>query len=129
MRLVIVSNRLPVSVTDTEGRLELTSSAGGLATGLQAFLKNIRRGPGTEFLWAGWPGGSFPAERHDEIRSRLEQECHGFPISLSQEETEKFYEGFCNNTLWPLCHYFPTFVEYDEGGWIRPGDWARPTGE
>ena len=33
-RLLIVSNRLPITLTQKEGRLEVARSSGGLATGL-----------------------------------------------------------------------------------------------
>ena len=36
---------------------------------------------------------------------------------LSREDTEAFYEGFCNNSLWPLFHYFPGLVTYTEDSW------------
>lgn len=117
MALVIVSNRLPVTIKVTEGRLEFENSAGGLATGLHAYLH--RGGPqqAARRVWVGWPGAELPAERHDEIRQRLRDEFSGFPVFPSAEDIEKFYEGFCNNTLWPLFHYFPTLVEYDESAW------------
>lgn len=30
---------------------------------------------------------------------------------------EKFYHGFCNRTIWPLFHYFPSLAVYDEDYW------------
>ena len=30
---------------------------------------------------------------------------------------ERFYNGFCNKTLWPLFHYFPTLARYEEEYW------------
>ena len=36
---------------------------------------------------------------------------------LTAEDTEGFYEGYCNQTLWPLFHYFPALVSFDEGPW------------
>jgi trehalose 6-phosphate synthase/phosphatase len=117
MRLIVVSNRLPVTIKEKDHQLEFSPSAGGLATGLRACLTSSRHGLSGEYLWAGWPGGIFAPERHEEIRKRLQREHHAFPIFLSEGETEKFYEGFCNNTLWPLCHYFPTLVEYNVEAW------------
>ena len=28
-----------------------------------------------------------------------------------------FYEGYANQTLWPLFHNFPTNIEFDTAGW------------
>lgn len=117
MSLIVISNRLPLTIKDRDGRLEFTGSAGGLATGLQAYLHRGGPDKATERTWVGWPGGDFPPERHDEIRRRLREEFSGFPVFLSVDDTEKFYEGFCNNTLWPLFHYFPTLASYDEQAW------------
>src|SRR4051794_15920864 len=49
-RLLIVSNRLPITATFTAGQVELEMSSGGLATGL--------KGPHRELggLWIGYPG-------------------------------------------------------------------------
>jgi trehalose 6-phosphate synthase/phosphatase len=30
---------------------------------------------------------------------------------------DKFYLGFCNKTIWPLFHYFPSFAEYEGEFW------------
>ncbi|QQS19065.1 hypothetical protein IPL68_03405 [Candidatus Saccharibacteria bacterium] len=49
-RVVIVSNRLPVSVKKVDGKLEYYPSAGGLATGLSSYATNGAN------RWIGWPG-------------------------------------------------------------------------
>ena len=49
-RLIIISNRLPVTIDKKEGELMYHPSAGGLATGLNSLDENIER------LWIGWPG-------------------------------------------------------------------------
>ena len=38
-RLIIVSNRLPVTVSKVDGKIEYKRSLGGLATGLASFHK------------------------------------------------------------------------------------------
>jgi trehalose 6-phosphate synthase/phosphatase len=52
-----------------------------------------------------------------EVTRRCREEMSAMPVFLSKDDTEAFYEGFCNNTLWPLFHYFPSQVVYDEGFW------------
>jgi trehalose 6-phosphate synthase/phosphatase len=45
-----------------------------------------------------------------EERRRLDPlftERHLVPVYLSAVEEERFYDGFSNRTLWPLCHSFP----------------------
>ncbi|MEJ0030443.1 MAG: trehalose-6-phosphate synthase [Bacteroidota bacterium] len=36
------------------------------------------------------------------------------PIFIEEKKFSKYYNGFCNATIWPLFHYFPSYVEYDE---------------
>lgn len=36
-----------------------------------------------------------------------------FPIEIPKKVNEKYYSGFCNNTIWPLFHYFPSRTIYD----------------
>ena len=54
MDLILISNRLSVSVEKKKGKLEFTPSMGGLATGLSSLDQN------DEMLWIGWPG--LPAD-------------------------------------------------------------------
>ncbi|MGO9269213.1 MAG: bifunctional alpha,alpha-trehalose-phosphate synthase (UDP-forming)/trehalose-phosphatase [Terriglobia bacterium] len=116
MKLVIVSNRLPVSLREEQGRWEFTESPGGLASGLRAYLRSgeVR---GSDYVWVGWPGTEVPGEFQAEVANRCQEEFSARPVFLSRAETEAFYEGFCNNTLWPLFHYFLSKVDYDEGSW------------
>lgn len=50
MKLFIVSNRLPVKVSEKEGELLFTRSEGGLATGLDSLQTQYEK------HWIGWPG-------------------------------------------------------------------------
>jgi trehalose 6-phosphate synthase/phosphatase len=110
-RLLIVSNRLPVSIERRRGKLVFQPSMGGLATGLGSFYKSYNS------LWIGWPGITVNKKDGDEqeaLAERLRSEFHCQPVFLSQSEVENYYHGFCNKTIWPLFHYFPQYVVYDE---------------
>lgn len=39
------------------------------------------------------------------------------PAFLSPDQMTKFYDGFCNKTLWPLFHSFPMLTQYDDEYW------------
>ena len=99
-RLLIVSNRLPVTVKLERGDFTITRSVGGLATGL--------RGPHeqTDSLWIGWPGEvtRFDANQRARIDRKL-TDLRSVPIHLTQAEITRYYEGFSNGVLWPLFHY------------------------
>jgi len=112
-RLLIVSNRLPISIVKREGKLCFQGSAGGLATGLGSFYKSY------ESLWIGWPGVTLEKiskEEKEEIGEKLTAESC-YPIFLPQKDFENHYYGFCNKTIWPLFHYFPLYTIHDENFW------------
>jgi trehalose 6-phosphate synthase/phosphatase len=117
MKLVLVSNRLPFSLRAEGGHLQLTQSPGGLASGLRTYLASPACPLKSGYVWVGWSGSPIPAELQEEATRRCCEELSARPVFLSREETRTFYEGFCNHTLWPLFHYFPSLVGYDEGAW------------
>lgn len=119
MRLVIVSNRLPFTVSMTENGPNFSSSSGGLTTGLSNYLEALASGAseGPEFAWHGWPGTAVAAEHEQSIREYGEKHFRASPIFLQKESVERFYHGFCNKTIWPLFHYFPTLARYEEEYW------------
>ena len=49
-KLIIVSNRLPVTATLERKKVSVKTSMGGLATGLEPVRKE------QESVWVGWPG-------------------------------------------------------------------------
>ena len=73
----------------------------------------------TNGLWIGWPGDAptgDAAGRADLLRS-WEAE-HGFvAVDLPPRITRAFYEGYSNNTLWPLLHGLPSRVSFDPETW------------
>lgn len=99
-QVIIVSNRLPISVERKNGKLVFYRSAGGLATGLSGF---IRRG---QSRWIGWPGiasDDLTASERQIIVDRLaRQRCS--PVFLTQRQIDDFYNGYSNSVLWPLFH-------------------------
>ncbi len=107
----IVSNRLPTSISKKNNKLSFKPSAGGLATGLGSLYKKY------DSLWLGWPG-IIPTDddEKNEIKKNLVQDRMS-PVFLGQEDIEKYYEGFSNNTIWPLFHYFTQYTHYDQDQW------------
>ena len=99
-RLLVVSNRLPVTVRDAEPPDDIVPSVGGLATGLSGPHER------TGGLWIGWPGdlSRMPPERRRAAVARL-SDRRLVPVELTQGEVARYYEGFSNGVLWPLFHY------------------------
>jgi trehalose 6-phosphate synthase/phosphatase len=119
MRLVIVSNRLPFTTSIKEGTPHFQTSSGGLTTGLLSYLNRCQTAPGQhpEVLWFGWPGASANSEQETTIKEYAEKHFKAVPVFLPETSTERFYHGFCNKTLWPLFHYFPTLSRFDADYW------------
>ena len=111
-RLLIVSNRLPISVERRRDKLRFEPSVGGLATALGAFYKS------RPSVWIGWPGIELGkiGEEKQEVETRLSSESC-YPVLLSQQDIEDYYQGFCNRTIWPLFHYFPEYTVYSADFW------------
>jgi trehalose 6-phosphate synthase/phosphatase len=59
--LIIVSNRLPVSVKKTDGQLEFFPSVGGLATGLASYANDPHN------KWIGWPGNNRSLRNYKKV--------------------------------------------------------------
>jgi trehalose 6-phosphate synthase/phosphatase len=118
-RLVVVSNRLPFTIVREADQYRFTESTGGLVSGLRSYLEGLAGAgvPPRSFLWVGWPGGSAPEPDRAALRTRALEESNALPIFLTDQEMELFYLGFCNKTIWPLFHYFPTFAGYDDAAW------------
>ena len=113
-KIIIVSNRLPISVKKDNGGFTFERTVGGLASGLDAVQKAARS------TWVGWPGTyHYKEDDQDQrqIRSKLKAKFNYYPVFQSQADIEKYYHGYSNSTLWPLFHYFTQNAEYDRSYW------------
>ena len=119
MRLLVVSNRLPITVVKEGGNLTFQKSAGGLVSGLSAYLSSLKDSSFTtsEYIWIGWPGITVEDKDKEKLELKALTDFHAYPVFLSEEVMENFYHGFCNKTIWPLFHYFPSFAVYDDAYW------------
>jgi trehalose 6-phosphate synthase/phosphatase len=92
--MIVVSNRLPVDYEEgPDGETRWKSSPGGLVTALEPVMRDA------DGAWIGWTGVAdreFEPFEHDGISI--------VPVPLSADELEEYYEGFSNDTLWPLYH-------------------------
>ena len=98
-RLVIVSNRVAMPKRNSP-------AAGGLAVGV---LGALREHGG---VWFGWSGELTASEASDpEVVSRGNIDYA--TISLNDADFERYYNGYSNRVLWPVCHYLLDFIQYD----------------
>ena len=139
-RLVVVSNRLPFQLLEKNNKVSLKASDGGLVSALKSFFeRNNAEHTYSEKWWIG--SADFPEKRWQKF-SANKKAIEAFeiePIFIESKLYNRFYNGYCNATLWPLFHYFPSYVDFDEESfqsykevnqifadklieWLRPND-------
>lgn len=111
-RLLLVSNRLPVTVKVEKDSVTVVRSAGGLATGLS---RPHERSGG---LWLGWPGdvSRLTEAQRTKVEAQL-ADLRCVPLYLSASELSRYYEGYSNRVLWPLCHYMVDRIPRQDRDW------------
>src|SRR5579859_7037676 len=104
---VVAASRLPVDRAEgPDGEQEWRTSPGGLVTALEPVMRQ------TGGIWIGWSGdagpapGAFSADGLDLVG-----------LGLSETEVRRFYEGFCNTTLWPLYHDVIAAPQFHRSWW------------
>ncbi len=95
--LVIAANRLPVDrVVADDGTVSWGRSPGGLVTAMDSVMRS------REGAWVGWAGEA--SEEAATPEPFTEAGMYLRPVPLSAEEVRDYYEGFSNDTLWPIYH-------------------------
>ncbi|NBB16311.1 alpha,alpha-trehalose-phosphate synthase (UDP-forming) [Caulobacter sp. SLTY] len=99
-RLIVVSNRVGLS-RDVGG-----GAVGGLSAALTAALRQ------SQGVWFGWSG-----ETVEKFNGQLALDRVGdvtvARIDLEPRDIEEYYNGYSNNTLWPLFHNRIDLTHYD----------------
>ncbi|MHC1699518.1 MAG: trehalose-phosphatase [Humidesulfovibrio sp.] len=117
-RLIVVSNRLPVTLAREGDGWIVKAGAGGLITALAPVLRD--RGG----LWVGSSGQireCVQAGEGDPTASfdRFSREA-GYdllPIEITEAEHRNYYEGFSNEIIWPLFHDFQSRCNFQPDYW------------
>ena len=111
-RLLLVSNRLPVTVVTENGNAVLTRSSGGLATG----LSGVHRAG--HDVWIGWLGNTsrVPAAQMSDIRKQMDRD-RLIEVTLTGAQVRAFYEELSNGVIWPMFHYMPDRTPLHSHGW------------
>ncbi|CAO3615110.1 unnamed protein product [Cunninghamella echinulata] len=113
LRLLVVSNRLPVTVTKntSTNEYDFKMSSGGLVAALSGLKKQM------SFTWIGWPGIDVPVHERKHLQERLLDETSTLPVFVDDDLAELHYNGFSNSILWPLFHYHPGEISFNEEWW------------
>ena len=108
-RLVVLSNRTPAPPSAQRER-----QVGGLVSALEPAL-SVRDG-----IWLGWSGQEVdgPPALTIDTEENPARACFDLPPAWRK----RFYNGFCNRSLWPLLHAFPGRVRYADDEWLAYAD-------
>ena len=98
-RLVCVSNRVAAP--------RRGGAPGGLTVGLLAALRQ------TGGMWFGW-GGELVDEEPGEPELLIRDNITYATIDLQRRDFDRYYNGYANSTLWPVCHYLLRSFRYSE---------------
>ncbi|HYH75649.1 MAG TPA: trehalose-6-phosphate synthase [Candidatus Saccharimonadales bacterium] len=108
-RIILVSNRLPISISEIKGKLSVQRSNGGLATALSALMDNY------DAVWMGWAGTEKPVHPWNLAKLRVDKRL--LPVNIAGDLLHRFYENMSNGILWPQLHGFEAKIDYDSADW------------
>ncbi|MEV4667127.1 alpha,alpha-trehalose-phosphate synthase (UDP-forming) [Microbacterium sp. LWO12-1.2] len=104
---VVVANRLPVDrVEGPDGEVGWRTSPGGLVAALEPMMRNVNG------AWVGWAG-----QADTEMEPFENGGINLIPVPLSASEVAEYYEGFANDTIWPLYHDVIAPPQYHREWW------------
>ena len=114
-RLVIVANRLPFKFTKTKNGYKAVQNSGGLVSAILSLSENLKKQANkvldNKIVWTGI------ADDMPEDFSSEDFENDNFdliPVTIPPELNDLYYSGFCNDLIWPLFHYFPSYCVFDD---------------
>lgn len=113
-RLLIVSYRLPFTFQQTNNGVELVQNSGGLVSAVLSMAERMGQrqdGAATKIHWVGHADSSLQTIES----SAFENETFvAHPVFMDEAIHKGFYEGFSNDLIWPLFHYFTSYASFRE---------------
>ncbi|CAN5707317.1 trehalose-6-phosphate synthase [soil metagenome] len=111
-RMILVSNRLPITISGHGGGLTIEPSSGGLVTALRPLLRD------SAGVWVGWTGTDESESIVDRLKAHSKETNFALaPVFMTAEERQRFYSGFSNEVLWPLFHDLQSRCNFDPTYW------------
>lgn len=110
-RILVASNRLPVTAIRQGSKLWLKRSSGGLVSG----LRHIERS--WPVRWYGWSGIATDRSVPTELTVRSGAALIAVPMDGS--EVDGFYRDYCNGLLWPALHGMTENVICGDAAWSK----------
>jgi trehalose 6-phosphate synthase/phosphatase len=118
-RLIVVSNREPYEHRWGEdvGEVRIRRPTGGLTSALDPLLQAVG---GTWIAWGSGDADAAVVDEDDRIRVPPEDPRYILRrLWLDQHDVNRYYLGYSNQFLWPLCHYRPALTRVRARYWER----------
>jgi trehalose 6-phosphate synthase/phosphatase len=113
-RLLIVSYRLPFTIRERDEGVELIQNSGGLVSAVLSMAERMGQSQHGNSAKIHWVGHADSSLKHIDT-SKLENETFvAHPVFIDDDVNKGFYEGFSNDLIWPLFHYFPSYANFNE---------------
>lgn len=114
-KIVIVSNREPYIHTKVGNKITYYTPASGMVTAMEPV---IRAANGTWIAHGSGDADHLVTDKKDRIAVPPDDPKYTLKrIWLTQEEETRYYDGFCNEGLWPLCHTAYTRPVFRKEDW------------
>ena len=113
---VIVANREPYAHSfDKNGKIVVEKTVGGVSTTFDTIMR------ATKGVWVAHGSGNADqkvVDKKDHIKVPPGNSKYTLRrIWMTDEEVKGYYEGFANETLWPLCHIAFIRPKFSESDW------------
>ncbi len=113
-RLVIAAYRLPFKFTKLKNGYKAVQNSGGLVSAILALSENFNKinnqAVNSKIVWAG----TVDNLAEDSFSKKFENDFFDIiPVNIPQKLNDLYYGGFCNDLIWPLFHYFPSYSVFN----------------
>lgn len=118
-RFVVVSNREPYEHgwADEVGEMKVGRPAGGLTSALDPLMQGLG---GTWVAWGSGEADVAVSDRGGRVRVPPEDPRYTLRrVWLTGDDVHRYYLGFSNQFLWPLCHLRPDLARIRARYWER----------
>jgi trehalose 6-phosphate synthase/phosphatase len=113
-RLVIAAYRLPFKFTKTKAGFKAVQNSGGLVSAILALSEKFKTDANIttsdKIVWAGM-GDAIPEGLNGSNFDNAHFDI--CPIHIPAKTNDLYYGGFCNDLIWPLFHYFPSYSVFN----------------
>ncbi len=118
-KFIVASNREPYEHRWSEevGEMRVQVPTGGLTSALDPLMQALG---GTWVAWGSGEADAAVVDDNDSVRVPPDDPSYGLRrVWLTHHDIHRYYLGFSNQFLWPLCHLRPDLTRIRSRYWER----------